>query len=207
MMKAKEAQMKREERMRKQAAEEDAVLTTDLLTTLISELETGETPMEAMKRWGPGKVAKKVPLWKQKKLNKNKMDVDQPEAEANGNANVTEAEDPKEVERKRAVEAITGAADALYSRGQRKIWDTERELLMRQYKRETGEDWKTPASAVPASDDMQWEFRWTVDEEGTVHGPYDSAMMKAWQEGNYFEQGAEFRKVGDEDWSEVLNVD
>ena len=207
MKKAKEAQEKREDERRRKAMADDALLTSDLLSTLISRLETGESPLEALQRLNRGKPQeKKVPKWKQKKQ-RNGMDVDEP-AE-NGSAT-----DPKEEARRKAVEAITGAADALYSRGQLEIYQAERELLMRQYRKETGEDWQPPAEAAAARADerdrasSEWEYRWSdARDGGEAHGPYDAPTMKAWNEAGYFGEGVEFREVGGTEWSRLLDVD
>ncbi|KAK1074308.1 hypothetical protein LTR74_001232 [Friedmanniomyces endolithicus] len=141
MKRAREAQEKRDSERRRKDLEDDATTSGELLARLIALLETGETVLEALQRLQKGQKVKvkeaKVPKWKQKKL-KDRMDVDEVAANGNGGA---EHKDPVEEARKKAVEAITGAADALYSREQHDVYDAEREVLMRQYKRETGEDW------------------------------------------------------------------
>ena len=200
---AKEAEAKREEDRKRKAMESDAVLTSDSLSTLLAHLETGETPLEALQRLGKSKTKEiKVPKWKQKRM-KNKMDIDEP----NGG---TAEEDPAETARKAAVEAITGASDAIYSRDQHDIYDTERELLLRQYKRETGEDWKAPAPANAENDAQggMWEYRWSDKRDGGEnHGPYDGPTMKSWNEAGYFGEGVEYKKVGDSEWSGLLDVE
>lgn len=208
LRKAKEAEEKREEERRKKAMESDAVLTSDSLSTLLSHLETGETPLEALQRLGRSKAKDiKVPKWKQKRM-KNKMDIDEADSS-------TAESDPTETARKQAVEAITGAADAIYSREQHEIYETERELLLRQYKRETGEDWQAPASANAVSGDNaekdaqgeMWEYRWSdARDGGESHGPYDGPTMKAWNEAGYFGEGVEFKKIGEVEWSRLLDV-
>ncbi|KAF2208775.1 hypothetical protein CERZMDRAFT_48847 [Cercospora zeae-maydis SCOH1-5] len=211
MKKAKEAEEKREEERRRRAMEDDAVLTSEVLSKLIAQLETGETPLEALQRLGKGKTEKKVPKWKQKKQQKRSdgMDVDEPDVNGSGTA------DPKEGARRKAVEAITGAADALYSRGQHEIYQAEREILMRQYRRETGEDWKAaPGEGATAADAGAegsldaWEYRWSdARDGGSSHGPYDAATMRAWNEAGYFGEGVEFRRVGcPAEWSRILDI-
>lgn len=207
MKRAREAQEKRDSERRRKEVEADATLTSDLLSRLISQLETGETPLEALQRLQKGKPKEtKVPKWKQKKQ-KDKMDIDEPAANGNGAAS-----DPAEEARKKAVEAITGAADALYSREQHDIYDAERELLMRQYKRETGEEWQ-PTAATPivdvaaGSDGTQWEYRWSdARDGGESHGPYNGPTMKAWDEAGYFGEGVEFKRTGGSEWSRVLDA-
>lgn len=205
MKKAREAQEKRDDERRRKAAADDATLTSDLLSALIGQLDTGETPLEALQRLEKGKPKEvKVPKWKQKKQ-KDKMDIDMPAAHGNGTTS-----DPAETMRRKAVETITGAADALYSREQHEIYDAEREVLMRQYKRETGEDWLPTAAEGTTNDDAsdtsQWEYRWSdARDGGESHGPYDSATMMAWNEAGYFGEGVEFRRIGGQ-WSRVLDV-
>lgn len=208
LRKAKEAEEKREQERRRKAMESDAVLTSDSLSTLLSHLETGETPLEALQRLGRSKPKEtKVPKWKQKRQ-KNKMEIDEPDAS-------TVQQDPAEVARKLAVEAITGAADAIYSREQHEIYETERELLLRQYRRETGEDWKAPPPVNPATAENtganaqgeMWEYRWSDKRDGgEKHGPYDGPTMKAWNEAGYFGEGVEYKKVGEMEWSRLLDV-
>jgi CD2 antigen cytoplasmic tail-binding protein 2 len=214
LKRAREAQEKREEERRRKAIEDDAFLTSDLLSTLIDHLDTSESPFEALARLNKSKpTEKKVPRWKQKKLQKDKMDTDEDVASGTGGT------DAKEEARRKAVEAITGAADKLYGRGQHDIYEAERELLMRQYRRETGEDWKARAVAAAAaapkadggrrsgSSDM-WEFRWTDGRDGgALNGPYDGPTMEAWQAAGYFGEGVEFRRVGDDhEWSRLLDT-
>ena len=208
MKRAREAQERRDDEQRRKAAESDALLTSDLLSILIQHLDTGETPLECLQRLNKGKVKEtKVPKWKQKKQ-KDRMDVD----EANGDH---AALDPVEEARRKAVEAVTGAADALYSREQHEIYDTERELLLRQYKRETGDEWALPTTPLAADggaedgegDAAMWEYRWSDSRDsGEQHGPYDGPTMKAWDDAGYFGEGVEFRRVGTSAWDRVLDV-
>ncbi|KAF2766751.1 hypothetical protein EJ03DRAFT_329771 [Teratosphaeria nubilosa] len=221
MKKAKAAQEKRDDERRRKDAEDDATLTSDLLSRLIGQLETGETPLEALQRLERSKKKehqeKKIPKWKQKKQKQKDDSMEVDEAAANGNGHAANL-DPTEVKRRRAVDAITGAADALYSRQQHEIYDTEREMLMRQYKKETGEDWtaqEVESSNGGAEDgaDSQaagmWEYRWSdARDGGEPHGAYDSQTMKAWNEAGYFGEGVEYRRIGegDDEWSRILDV-
>ncbi|KAE8356615.1 hypothetical protein BDV28DRAFT_126621 [Aspergillus coremiiformis] len=202
---AKEAAEKRETERRERDRMNDSVLTGDVLKTLITHLERGETILEALARLGKG--AQKKPKW-QNKRNKSRPNQ-------NGNApedtEMTE-NDPKEVARRQAIDAITGAADILMTRGQAEIYDAERELLTRQYRRETGEDWidPPPQDTDLASGDhipTMWEFRWSdARDGGIIHGPYDSATMESWRNAGYFGEGVEFRRTADEgEWNTQAN--
>ncbi|KAK0285629.1 hypothetical protein LTR35_004969 [Friedmanniomyces endolithicus] len=208
MKRAREAQEKRDSERRRKDLEDDATTSSELLARLISQLETGETALEALQRLQKGQKVKvkeaKVPKWKQKKL-KDRMDVDEPAATGNGNG--AEHRDLVEEARKKAVEAITGAADALYSREQHDVYDAEREVLMRQYKRETGEDWKPTVLGAADDDGAQWEYRWSDARDGVErHGPYDGKTMEAWREAGYFGEGVEYRRVGHSEWDRILDV-
>lgn len=102
--------------------------------------------------------------------------------------------------RKEEVEAITAAANLIMSRGNPEVYDAERELLIRQYTRETGEQWTDPKK------ETQWEYRWTdARDGGNVNGPYDSQTMRSWNDAGYFGEGVEFRPVGDDEWSCVAD--
>ncbi|KAM3457985.1 hypothetical protein MY3296_000635 [Beauveria thailandica] len=197
MKKAAEAHEKRESEARKRRLEDDGLLSSDLLKNLIIHLERAETPLEALARLGKGqKKTKKIPQWKLKKMNKG-MDVDQ----------AAEKLDPEQVRIKNAIGGITEAADKLLSRGFEDVYDQEREVLVREYRKESGEDWVEPAreeEEPPASDSTgKWEFRW-VDgrDDGSTQGPFDGSAMKAWQDAGYFGQGIEFRPAkGSAEWS------
>lgn len=220
MKKAKEAADKRDDEQRQKQREDDALLTSDILNTLIRHLHKTETVLEALARLGKGKgktKAKKVPKWKKSIQKPNKLQDEHADDDNNDDMDVDidkkkPAEDPAETRRKAAVEAITGAADQLYTRGQAEIYETERESLIRQYTRETGgEQWvddDPPAnhknsngvssSAVDeGSQSMKkWEYRWSdARDGGEAHGPYDGATMVQWNDAGYFGDGVEFREI------------
>lgn len=204
MKKAAEAHEKREEERRQKRLEDDAMLMPDILRTLILHLDKGETVLEALARLGKDQTKiKKIPKWKLKKQKQSSdgMDVDAERV----------TEDPKQIKIREAVNAITGAADQLLTRGQTEIYEQEREMLIRQYRRETGEDWVEPPAeeVVGASIDgpvKMWEYRWVDGRDGAAkQGPFDGATMVAWQDAGYFGEGVEFRKAGDEgSWSRVV---
>ncbi|KAI5466909.1 Lin1 family protein [Mariannaea sp. PMI_226] len=200
MKKAAAAHEKREAEARKKRMEDDEVLTSDLLKTLIIHLERAETPLEALARLGKSQPkSKKIPKWKLKKLNKGAEDM-HVDAETNQN--------PEQTRIKDAINSITEAADKLLSRDYEDVYDQERELLVRAYRREAGEDWVEPGPERAGGDqqpedavkaETMWEFRWTDGRDGgTKQGPFDGATMKAWQEAGYFTEGSvEFRAVED----------
>lgn len=197
--KAKEAAAKRDEERRQKAIADDKILAGDVLKTLILHLERGETILEALARLGKG--LKQRPKWQ---INKNRNKL----KKKNGESEDVEMgeDDPAETARKRAIEEITEAADVLLSRGQPEIYDAERELLMRQYKRETGDDWVDPKEDAPDTNavtrNSMWEFRWAdARDGGGTHGPYDRPTMEQWNSAGYFGEGVEFRRVdGSGEW-------
>ncbi|CDM27477.1 hypothetical protein DTO013E5_2786 [Penicillium roqueforti] len=185
--KAKEAAEQRDAERKEKDRMDDSVLTADALKTIITHLERGETTLEALARLGKGLHRK--PKWQNKK-NKKKNAVEDVE--------MTD-ENPNELARKKAIDSITGAADILMGRGQIDIYDTEREMLTRQYRNDTGEDWiDPPAEGMTEQGPAMWEYRWSdARDGGDAHGPYDSAMMDSWKNAGYFGEGVEFRQVGD----------
>lgn len=205
MRQAKEAADKREAERKERDREDDSILTADVLKTVITHLQRGETILEALARLGKGLQRK--PKWQTKQRNKNRSKQNGSAAE---DVEMTE-DDPDAAARKEAINSLTGAADVLMTRGQTDIYDTEREMLTRQFRRETGEEWVDPPEAATTTSNgdeegpATWEFRWhDARDGGTVHGPYDSAMMKSWKDAGYFGEGVEFRRVGDTDgWSAV----
>ena len=197
---AKEAADKREEERKLRDRINDGILTADLLKTLLIHLQRGETVLEALARLGKG--VRRKPKWQTAKQR------DRSRKSQTKDVEMTE-EDPREKARVEAIEAVTGAADLLMGRGESDIYDAERELLTRQYRRETGEEWRDPMSETADYDGEQgpvmWEYRWSdARDGGNVHGPYDSAMMQSWASAGYFGNGVEFRRLGDTgEWSRV----
>lgn len=195
---AKEASDRRDAERRERDRMDDSLLTSDVLKTLITYLNRGETTLEALARIGKG--VQRKPKWQNKSRNRNRSKQSGTAAE---DAEMTE-DDPNETARKQAIDAITGAADVLMVRGQAEIYDAERELLMRQYRRETGEDWVDPPESTDTNHEAEeqglimWEFRWAdARDGGATHGPYESTMMESWKNAGYFGEGVEFHKVGD----------
>ncbi|PKS09705.1 hypothetical protein jhhlp_004326 [Lomentospora prolificans] len=197
MKQAAVAHQRREAEAQKQRMEEDSILTSDLLATLIKNLERGETALEALARLGrQQKRAHKVPKWKLKK--QGSMDTDE--------------QDPEQERISAAISTITDAADKLFSRDHADIYDEERELLVRQYKRETGQDWVEPRLEEVSSQDgpaatKMWEYRWVDGRgDGSHQGPYDGPTMKAWHDAGYFGEGVEFRPAGEGGgWSRIAS--
>ncbi|KAH9872602.1 hypothetical protein J1614_004995 [Plenodomus biglobosus] len=189
MKKAKEAQEQRDEERRARERAEDAIVTSDVMSKLIAYLEVGETPLEALVRFG--KVAPKKPAKSWGKKKNQAMDVDTDPADE---AAATMA--------KEAIDTITECASRLSDRGVEDIYELAREAIMRQYKRETGEDWKNPNP-----EPVMWEFHWLAAPEDDINGPYDQATMQAWEAAGQFAAGAEFRRVGESEWSRLLDFE
>lgn len=255
MKRAREAHEKREEEMRRRAQAEDELLTSDMLNTLITGMETGETVLEALARLGQErkkKVAqaekeaglsmgsiggKKPPKWKTRKRN---IVAAEENMVIEGAVRDSTSEEAKvhQVDKfyKNLIETLTGAADSLLTRGQLEIYDDTREQLMRQYRRETGEDWKPSknrqkqpptlrsgeviletkgdSSDAPNGLDnadngaVNWEYRWTDGRDGGgVYGPYPTEHMKAWNHHGFFDGGVEFRRAGEDTGGWTLVAD
>ncbi|KAH7348081.1 hypothetical protein BKA66DRAFT_576275 [Pyrenochaeta sp. MPI-SDFR-AT-0127] len=190
MRKAKEAHDMREAELKARERAEDSIITSDVLSTLIGHLDVGETPMEALVRYGKAAPKKQANSWAKKKKSQA-MDLD-----------ADPSQEAAAVKAKASIESITECASRLSDRGVEDIYELPREMIMRQYKRETGEDWKNP-HPEPA----QWEFRWLAAGDADINGPYDQAMMQAWEESGQFAAGAEYRRVGETEWSRLLDFD
>lgn len=197
--KAKEAAEKREVERKEKDRMDDSVLTADVLRIIITRLERGETILDALARLGKG--LRRKPKWRNKKKNKK----------SNGDDVEMTGDNPEEAKRREIIDTITGAADILMSRGQPEIYDTQRELLTRQYRNETGEAWDDPPSTstkgeLEQEEPSMWEYRWSdARDGGDVHGPYDSSMMNSWKSAGYFGEGVEFRRAGDTGpWSSTV---
>lgn len=212
MKRAKEAMEQREVEARERMKADDAISTSEVLSTLIGCLERGESILEALARLGGGKkktTTAKKNSWREKRKAAKEakaedgMDMDQAQAQASKGK---EPEDPAEQKRKEAVEKITGAADVLLTRGQLEVYDETKESLMRQYKRETGEDWVEPRREESGSEEVakMWEYRWTDGRDGgEVYGPFGGAEMKSWNEHGFFGEEVEFRVKDGGEWTRV----
>lgn len=207
--KAAEAHEQREASRRRKQIEDDAQLLPNILNDLITLLDKGETALEALARLGKRHAKiKKVPKWKLKK----KDDVRRHDV-AGIASDPASLEDTDETHTKEEIERITVAADQLLSRGQTNIYELEREMLIRQYCRETGEQWAEPQAGKegidnrPSAHGKSWEFRWTDGRQGGLtQGPYDSRTMLAWQDAGYFGADVEFRDTDNghgEGWCRV----
>lgn len=187
---AKDAHDKLEAKRRDREREEDSITTSEVLSKIIQHLDVGETPMEALVRWGKAVPKKKSNNWAKRKKSQE-MDVE-----------ADPAQEAAAAKAKEAIDAITECASRLSDRGVEDAYDLPREMIMRQYKRETGEDWKNPNPET-----VQWEFHWVNAPEGDINGPYDAETMRAWNQSGQFEAGAEYRRVGETEWSRLLDLD
>ncbi|KAI5809103.1 hypothetical protein DFH27DRAFT_542490 [Peziza echinospora] len=205
---AREAAEKRAEEAKARRLQEDSIITSEVLSSLISELETGETILEALARLGKCMVRKK-------KLPKKKNTHKQSESTENHMEEDKDEENNRKL--KATIEKITEAADAMLGRGQLEIYEATREFLLRLYKRETGDEYvesgrKSPttsqaitdqqdAAQAHSSEPTKWEYRWTDtqrEDHGTVYGPFGGQEMAAWNTHGFFEGGGiEFRKAAD----------
>ena len=113
-----------------------------------------------------------------------------------------------------AVSADGGAASSVLTRGQTDIYEQEREMLIRQWSKETGEAWVEPPAEEVTDDGIDgvkptkmWEYRWIDGRDGAAkQGPFDGPTMVAWQDAGYFGEGVEFRRAGEEGpWSRLVD--
>lgn len=212
MKKAKEAMERRETEELQRMKEEDAIATSQVLAELIVCLEKGETILEALARLGTGDKKKKEAKrhsWREKKKAATSKGQDDMEIDSRkGFSKGKEPLDPAEARRKEAIEVITGAADRLLTRGQPEAYDESRESLIRQYRRETGQDWVEPKPSITGHQkEGLWEYRWTDGrDEGNVYGPFEGSAMASWNQHGFFGEGVEFREVGG-NWTLVADFE
>ena len=191
MRRAKEAQDKKDAEQKARERAEDSIVTSEVLSELITRLQVGETAMEALVRYGKAVPKKAKVKAKRKKDEAMEFDTDPAQEAAAAAA-------------KEAIDAITECASRLSDRGVEDVYDLPREAIMRQYQRETGEEWKSRQAATGQG---QWEFHWVNAGEEEINGPYDQATMQAWEAGGQFAAGAEFRRVGETEWSRVVDFE
>ena len=188
LKKARQAQADRRDEQRQKRLADDSVTDSEIYKVLITRLERGETVLEALARLGKRREKPKRQT-KGKSSRNGRMESDQ------GSVDDASAE----TKRREAVESITWAADLLMSRDNPEVYEMDRELLMRLYRRETGEDWNDASNESPTSSPVIWEYKWSdARDGGQVHGPYDGATMLAWNDAGYFGENVEFRKAGDD---------
>ena len=77
---AKEAQDMRDAEQKARDRAEDAIITSDVLSTLIARLDVGETPLEALVRYGKAAPKKQKPAYSRKKKGAA-MEVDEDPAQ------------------------------------------------------------------------------------------------------------------------------
>lgn len=212
--KAAEAHEAREKARKEKEEAERKIPTYQVLSDLISYLERGETPLEALARLQSAAKRKrnangKGLSWREKKKLK-KAPVGEGEDSEMREAPETKPETEEEkTDRLRVelIEKITEATDRLLTRGQREIYEETRESLMRQYARLTGEEWVEPKALEAEKEEVtDWEYRWTDGrDDGQIYGPYPAETMRAWEQHGFFAGPIEFRRVGSGDggWSGV----
>ncbi|KAG5519294.1 hypothetical protein PMAC_001919 [Pneumocystis sp. 'macacae'] len=178
IIKAREAMEKKEWERQQQNAEEELTL-ENMYGKLLGLLETGESVLEALQRLGGGLMQKK--RW----TNKNKKNLQEQ----------IDTKKCKEMEKKhREIEQITELADKLMQRGHSEIYDMTREMIAREYQKETGNVWKNLGKK---EEDPKYEYRWEGKDQ--VYGPYERHQIGDWYKQGFFtEQKIEIRKQGDQ---------
>lgn len=187
---AKKAQEKREKLQKERQKLRGSITEVELFFNLITLLQPVETPLEALQRLNKAKPKKKLKV-----------------------QGVDEEEKEKEKTRRESVVKITDLCENLIEKGVRDVYELEREDLMLKYKEESGEQYAKPKSAenkeqtttidTEAGESKKWEFRWSGDDK--IHGPYGAHEMMYWK-GNYFQDRAEVRELGHENFTHITLV-
>ncbi|ODQ65790.1 hypothetical protein NADFUDRAFT_51068 [Nadsonia fulvescens var. elongata DSM 6958] len=194
ILEAKNAQIERENFEEEEFQEMNTMSMIELVTELLSYLEVGETPMEALRRYGNLSAGNKL-----KSKNKNRRNKFQ-------NTQISESEKNKRALIKEKIDRVTYCTDQLLQKRLNDIYDLTKEELLRLYQRETGESYldlqrtkrrRSTSSEPPTHTNNEWEFKWEGAEE--VHGPYNGELMKAWAE-SHFDDRVSVRKVNTTDF-------
>ena len=64
-----------------------------------------------------------------------------------------------------------------------------------------------PNQTTASGGDVAPHTHWLTAPEEDVNGPYDQATMQAWEASGQFAAGAEFRRVGETEWSRLLDFE
>ncbi|CAK7229174.1 hypothetical protein SBRCBS47491_007158 [Sporothrix bragantina] len=228
MKRAAAAHEQREAELKQIRREDDSFITSDLFAALITRLELGETPLEALARLGKDAnqtkkpKAKKIPQWRLKQMEKKKQAQNGGADEKDGGEEADqmevdkttkkEAEDPAQIKVKAEIDAITEAADRLLNREYPDIYDTTREKLIREYRAETGEAWvdpNRPAEGDDAKEDgtqnggtniaaAMWEYRWMDGRDGGAKQGPYDGPTMKAWKDAGYFEGVEFRPAGSE---------
>ncbi|VVT47386.1 uncharacterized protein SAPINGB_P001685 [Magnusiomyces paraingens] len=205
------------------------VETSDYLQRLIERLDVCETPMEALQNLRKEQIQDKKRQQLEKKHKRRRRPQDTMEESAEDSREVQKRKDNQ-----KKVEEITECTDSLLNRGLADVYSMMREELMKLYTRETGEVFRAKRKredtdvgreeekekdgkdereekekiqdhqvGTKQDDDRIWEFQWEGSDE--IHGPYDSATMRDWIAGGYFQEArALVRPAGTQDSFEPL---
>lgn len=188
---ARKSQLEREKLAKIKKKAQISMSTTELIEQLIPILEPAETPLELLARLAP-------------KQSRRKRNLSKHEHSSSNNASV--------------ILMVTEVVEALISdKAVSDAYDLSREEYLRMYKNETGVEYKIVTKKRPreSSDNEDenneddygtkiWEFKWNGQEE--INGPYSEYEMKYWKE-SYFENSVQVRKIGEELFQDVANVE
>ena len=61
-----------------------------------------------------------------------------------------------------------------------------------------------PVLEDEAEEGKQWKYRW-INGDGEIYGPFDGPTMQGWNEQGFFADGVEFQRVGQGDWSRLVD--
>lgn len=133
---------------------------------------------------------------------------------------------------KARISRLTDCAYQLSDRGLKDAFEMPRELFLREYRKDRGEEYRQhdkrrrrrgsqeeENSATPPNEESHyfkdneskstkgasWEFKWNLDDD-KVYGPYDSETMEAWKTTYFAETTAFARKISEKHEGAFRNV-
>ncbi len=209
--KAREAERKAKLRLAEQERERKnkAIKTTNwqLIGQLLEFLEPVQTVSELLQNLHQKSLEIDKKLKKKQKLINSK--------EGSCQESNMELRNEKKMLRAR-ISRLTDSAYQLSQRGFKNAFEQPRELLLREYRKDCGEEYKQrdrekrrntqKEESITISQDDQsdftdttnnnayWEFKWSLGDD-KIYGPYDSKTMEAWKSTYFAETPAFARKI------------
>ncbi|KAF6007499.1 hypothetical protein HII12_004389 [Brettanomyces bruxellensis] len=220
--KAREAERKAKLRLAEQERERKnkAIKTTNwqLIGQLLEFLEPVQTVSELLQNLHQKSLEIDKKLKKKQKLINSK--------EGSCQESNMELRNEKKMLRAR-ISRLTDSAYQLSQRGFKNAFEQPRELLLREYRKDCGEEYKQrdrekrrntqKEESITISQDDQsdftdttnnnayWEFKWSLGDD-KIYGPYDSKTMEAWKSTYFAETPAFARKISTKNGRKFKNA-
>ncbi|XP_073505141.1 CD2 antigen cytoplasmic tail-binding protein 2 [Phyllobates terribilis] len=189
----------------------------NILEEMLKVLQPGETVAKVIQRLGGSGPRKKsgTQRVKQKRVQRSPSMTDPSdlrERSAEDRTDVGADAEPssrEEQQEDKPLDRLISLADQMVALGVYEVYQDSYEKLA--YRLRTMESPPAPAldmfadeveveklatkEAVPAADEVLWEYKWENEEAAELYGPFTSAQMQEWVEDGYFSAGVYCRRV------------